>query len=108
MKSNTVYIALGIAAAAGAFWYLSNRKEQEKKDEKNSPIFLAPSLFPTTKSPVEIHNLPGTLLQPTHGNTGIVPPAISIEKSIASVAQAVQKPQSMKTIELLKREARLI
>lgn len=85
MKSRTVYLIVGIAAAAGAVWYLKNAKE------KKVPIIMAPAgQFTATKSPVQINTLPGTLLQPTSGNTGIAPPILTDANNELPVAQAVQ------------------
>lgn len=100
MKSKTVLLVLGAAAAVGAVIYFRNKNEEAKK----APAVMAPSgEFTATKSPVQINPLPGTLLQPTSGNTGIVPPAIQAEISKPlEIATAVQKTDFQRTIDFLK------
>jgi hypothetical protein len=86
----TVHVVLGIAAVAGAVWYLKNKKPEEVKS--SAPAFAPLQNFSEVKK-TGPNVLPGTLLQPTSGNTGVVPPTLSLSQNSIPIQTPVQKPK---------------
>jgi hypothetical protein len=87
MKSKTVYIVLGIAAAGGMWWYFKNKKTATPRvDQTIEKKGVIPRPVSEEK---QIVRLPSSLLTNTTGNTGIMPPVLSTQRDSIRIGQAL-------------------
>ncbi|MGL6121693.1 MAG: QVPTGV class sortase B protein-sorting domain-containing protein [Shewanella sp.] len=88
MKAKTLYIVLGIAAAGGAWWYFTKKKTTPPSGA-NVPSEKTNVIPRPVSEEKRIIKLPDSLLTNTTGNTGVVPPVLSMQRDSIKIGQAL-------------------
>lgn len=103
MKSKTVYIIIGVGAVGGLAWYLHNKNLKATIAQQDPALPTNASQNNTIPLPAneatQIIPLPAALLEQTSGNTGFIPPVITVDVTNGGTkaAQAVPVMQSVPT-----------